>query len=78
MERDRANATIGKYVRFVLDFAPPHFQIDAEVAEIGQFACSLAPARGRTEGNGFWVWGFRRSGNRFLGLMGAGAVLPTN
>ena len=41
----------------MLDFAPQHFEIDAEVAEIGQFACSLAPARGRIEGGAGWGGG---------------------
>ena len=42
--RARANAIIRENDRFVLDFAPQHFEIDAEVAEIGLFACILAPA----------------------------------
>ena len=42
--RARANALIRKNDRFVLDFAPQHFEIDAEVAEIAQFAYRLAPA----------------------------------
>ena len=43
--RARANALIRKNDRCVLDFASQHFEIDVEVAEIGQFACRLAPAR---------------------------------
>ena len=43
--RARANAGIRKNDRLVLDFAPQHFEIDAEVAELAQFACSLAPAK---------------------------------
>ncbi len=35
-ERARANATIRKYVRFMLDFAPQHFEIDTEVAELAK------------------------------------------
>ena len=42
--RARANATIRKNHRFVLDFAPENLQNDAVVAELAQFACRLAPA----------------------------------
>ena len=42
--RARANALIRKNDRFVLDFAPQNFQNGPVVAEIGQFACRLAPA----------------------------------
>ena len=43
-----ANATIRKDAGsgFVLDFAPRNIKIDAVVAELGQFACGLAPAGG--------------------------------
>ena len=41
-----ANATIRKDSGFRLDFASRNIKIDAEVAELGQFACGLAPAGG--------------------------------
>ena len=45
-----ANATIRKDSGFVMDFAPRDIQIDAEVAELAQFECRLATARGRKKG----------------------------
>ena len=44
-ETARANATIRKDSGFAMDFAPHDIKIDAEVAEIAQFLCSLAPAK---------------------------------
>ena len=44
---------------FVLDFAPQHFEIDAEVAELAQFWYRLAPTgrwdQIRVPGPGAWV-----------------------
>ena len=44
-ETARANATIRKDSGFAMDFAPHDIKIDAEVAELGQFLCSLSPAK---------------------------------
>ena len=46
----RANATIRKDSGFVMDFASHNIKIDAEVAELAQFECRLATARGRKNG----------------------------
>ena len=46
-ETARANATIRKKYKFVLDFVLQNIQNDAVVAETAQFACSLDAARGR-------------------------------
>ena len=44
-ETARANATIRKDNVFAMEFAPHDIKIDAEVAELGQFLCSVSPAK---------------------------------
>ena len=44
-ETNPGNARIRKNNVFVMDFAPHNIKIDAEVGELDQFPCSLAPAK---------------------------------
>ena len=55
-----ANATIRKDSGFVLAFASRNIKIDEVVAELGQFACGLAPAGGGRSNKSGWS---TRSGN---------------
>ena len=71
-----ANATIRKDSGFVLDFASRNIKIDAVVAELGQFACGLAPAGGGRSDKPGWS---TRSGNLSTPPLTAGLTfLPSS
>ena len=72
--RARANATIRKNDRFVLDFAPQHFQNGPVVAELAWFWCSLQQGEGSRGG----PWTAFRTQIPICSLLPAGASLHAN